>query len=125
MKSKEKILEELKKIGWEYVVDEFTCSEYGHRREHFENVIETNVDEQKIYTVKTVLIFHYLWNRKHNAPHIQTYIGGMYYDLDEARKRAIAFKNTCCCLEIKEMQLFLEYMKVLRKEDKLKDKECK
>ena len=65
---------------------------------------------------------HYLWNGKHDAPHIQTYRSGMYYGLDEAKKRALSLGNSCCSLEIKEMQLFLELMKLINKEDKLLDK---
>ena len=125
MKTKEQILNDLQKIGWEYVVDEFTCSEYGHRREHFVKICKTKVEEQIIYNVETVLIFHYLWNGKHDAPHIQTYRSGMYYGLDEAKKRALSFGNSCCSLEIKEMQLFLELMKLINKEDKLLDKGVK
>lgn len=119
---KEEVLKKLKELGWEYVVDEFTHSECGHRREHFERVIKDDTLFVKpAYFVDAVLIFHYVSEGKHDEPTIQTY-STMSLDLEKAKREVL--RKDCCSLNIEEMQLFLEYMQILAEEDRKEDQDA-
>ena len=95
--TKQEVLDKLELLGWEYIVDEFTCSEFGHRRERFEKVVL--VDGNYCF-VDGVLIFHYL-RGTHDEPHIQLYSIGDY-DLEKAKKR-LYMEGRTCCLYIEEL----------------------
>ena len=109
------IKDQLKKYGWEYVVDNFTCSKYGHRRERFER--EDTSFKNWIGKSKwdVVLIFHYKNEYKYNEPNIQTY-SNVEKDKDNY---LYLLQEPSCYLHIQEMELFLKFMKLIRQKDKL------
>lgn len=114
--TKQEVLDKLEALGWEYIVDEFTCSDFGHRRERFER--ERQIEGTAYYSVEGVLIFHYL-RGTHDAPHIQAY-SIVDDELERARQRL--YREWCpCTLYIEELELFLEYMKIIQEEDKKED----
>ena len=113
--TKQEVLDKLELLGWEYIGDEFTHSKYGHRRERFE---KTEQIDGNYCFVDGVLIFHYL-RGTHDEPHIQLYSIGDY-DLEKAKKR-LYMEGRTCCLYIEELELFLEYMKIIQEEDKKED----
>ena len=112
------VKKQLQEYGWEYVVDRFTNSEWGHRRERFERIDTFYKDFLNLERFDIVLIFHYKNDGKYNEPSIQTYSNvpkptNEY--LDCSRKE-------CCGLQIKEMELFFEFMKLIKQKDKLLEK---
>ena len=123
MKTKKQILDELKNLGWEYVEDEFTNSEFGHRREHFKRVKKIIFDEAETYIAEAILIFHYIENGNHKLPHIQTY-QALTHDYEEAfdSNNVIHYDEAGCVpLEFKEMELFYQYMCIIKEEDENED----
>lgn len=123
--NKKKIIKKLKKLGWEYVVDRFTHSEYGHRREHFQrlNTIEWG-DGEKTYELVFVLIFHY-FNKDLNRDddcHIQTsrmigtydeimpYYKGTHLGVHKTKGDTVLYTD--------DMKLFAKLMKVIDKNSK-------
>ena len=112
---KQKIIEELKEYGWNYVVDRFT--EQG--RHHFQkyNIFEFEGTEQKLAELQYVLIFDYECD---DECHIQTcrkfgrfeeiepFVGKVLWGCDKTLDGT--------ALRVDELELFLEYMKILNDE---------
>lgn len=111
---KNKIIKKLNELGWVYVVDEFTHSEYGHRREHFQKLMCD--EDMDIFELHFVLIFHYLdpeTNREHKC-HMQTckMIGSDNEILPYYNKPHFGFHKTQdgCSLYGDELKLFADLM---------------
>lgn len=115
--NKEEIIKKLNELGWEYIVDEFTHTEAGHRREHFQKlVIEDYEDGIKLAELNYVLIFHYFNEDKgrENECTIQTSkMFGNYKDIIPYHKKTCyGFYQTKpdVSLTTEEMKLFTELM---------------
>lgn len=120
MLTKKGVLKKLKKLGWEYVIDEYTDSKFGHRREHFQKL---NVFEYNLAEIDYVLIFHYLdkEENKEERCHIQTHrLFGDYQDVIGHYKQNnydFSISKGSVFLSTEEMILFMKLMKLIDKEN--------
>lgn len=115
--NKEKIIKKLNDLGWEYIVDEFTHSEDGHRREHFQRLkIFDFEDGGKLAELSYALIFHYFDEDegRENECTIQTsqMCGDYEKIIPYYKKTCYGFYRTIpdVSLSTEEMKLFTELM---------------
>lgn len=112
--TKELIIEELKKYDWEYVVDNITLQ----GRYHFERYWEIGTEESDtcLAQIEYVLIFNYSLDALHlqdcrkvgEKENIEPQRHKTIYGIDETLDGV--------ALTIEELELFLQFMYILREE---------
>lgn len=112
---KEKIIEELKEYGWEYVIDNIT----PQGRYHFERYFEIDFKESGcLAEIDYILIFDYSLEQLHFQD-CRKY-GKKEIIEPQRHKTLYGVDNTLdgVALTIEELELFLQFMYILREEYK-------
>lgn len=110
--TKEKIIEELKEFDWEYVDDQLT----KNGRFHFERYFEFNTEIGSLAELQYVLIYNYSLDDLHFQD-CRKY--GKKEEIEPQRHKTIyGIQETLdgVALTIEELELFLQFMYVLKGE---------